>query len=87
MRGCPLSSPNPFSAILESCQHRLQNLQIYLEERTANQDLQAILHNGTALRRLAFDHNRPFLDCRAMLQSTWNCILFTQLNIQITNIP
>lgn len=87
MKGCPLSSPITFRAILESCQHGLQNLLIYLGERITNQDLQTILHTGTALRRLSFNHNRPLLDCKVMLQSTWNCTLLTQLNIQITNIP
>lgn len=87
MKGCPLSSPTTFRTVIESCQHGLQNLQIYLGERIANQDLQTILHTGTALRRLAFNHNRPLLDCQVMLQSTWNCTLLTQLDIQITNIP
>ncbi|KAG0071821.1 hypothetical protein BGZ89_009354 [Linnemannia elongata] len=87
VKGCPLTSPTTFSAILESCQHGLQNLHIYLGERIANQDIQTILHTGTALRRLEFHHNWPLLDHRVMLQSTWNCTLLTYLNIQITNIP
>ncbi|KAF9548786.1 hypothetical protein EC957_005720 [Mortierella hygrophila] len=87
MGGCPLSSPITFNAILESCQHGLQNLQIHLGEGIANKDLQTILHTGTALRRLTFKNNWPSLDFRVMLQSTWNCTLLTELNIQITNIP
>ncbi|KAG0081168.1 hypothetical protein BGZ90_009926 [Linnemannia elongata] len=87
VKGCPLTSPTTFGAILESCQHGLQNLHIYLGERIANQDIQTILHTGTALRRLEFHHNWPLLDHRVMLQSTWNCTLLTYLNIHITNIP
>ncbi|KAF9150211.1 hypothetical protein BG015_007991 [Linnemannia schmuckeri] len=87
IKGCPLSSPATFSAVLTSCKHGLQNLLIYVGERIPSQDFQTILHTGTALRCLTFYHNHPLLDCRVMLQSTWNCTLLTQLDIQITNIP
>ncbi|KAG0320045.1 hypothetical protein BGZ97_000882 [Linnemannia gamsii] len=87
IKGCPLTSPEAFSAIIESSQHGLQNLMIYLGERISSQHVQTILHHGTALRCFTFNHNRPLLDCRVMLQSTWNCTLLTQLDIHITGIP
>ncbi|KAF8943506.1 hypothetical protein BGZ47_005367 [Haplosporangium gracile] len=87
IKGCPLSSPTTFGAVLESCKHGLQNLLIYVGEYITSQDFQTILHTGTALRCFTFYHSRPLLDCRVILRSTWSCTLLTQLDIQITNIP
>lgn len=87
IKGCPFSSLATFSSVIESSQHGLQNLTIYHGERITSQDVQTILHRGTALRLFTFKYSRPFLDCRVMLQSTWSCTLLTELDIQITGIP
>ncbi|KAF9132559.1 hypothetical protein BGW39_011824 [Mortierella sp. 14UC] len=89
VKGCPTSSPRAFRAIIEACQHGLENLLIYLGQRITSQEIQTILHTSTSLRRLSFFHiPRPLFDYRAMLQSSWNCTrTLTQLDIHITNIP
>ncbi|KAG0288629.1 hypothetical protein BGZ96_007588 [Linnemannia gamsii] len=87
IKGCPLTSPTTFNTIIKSSQHGLQNLTIYHGKRITSQDVQTILHHGTALRFFTFIHSLPLLDCRVMLQSTWSCTLLTQLDIQITGIP
>ncbi|KAF9083771.1 hypothetical protein BGX23_011140 [Mortierella sp. AD031] len=68
---CPSTLPRTFQAILEACQRGLQNLQIYKGHTVLSQDVQSILHSGSALRDLDFTETHPNLDC----------------HIQIANIP
>ncbi|KAG0208704.1 hypothetical protein BGX33_006080 [Mortierella sp. NVP41] len=74
---CPSTLPRTFQAILEACQRGLQNLQIYKGHTVLSQDVQSILHSGSALRDLDFTETHPNLDCHVMLQSSWTCTRLT----------